>query len=121
MPRTAITPITPIGPFPALPVAANSLDFAYTAGDAVNGNTIDFGGASRMLVCFQNVNAGAQTFTLQSALDSFNREGDITAYSLAAGEFGAFMVTRNGWRQSDNDLYIDVSHADVKIAAFLVM
>jgi len=120
MPRTSITPVTPIGPYPTLQPAANSLDVTLTAGDATNLNQIAWGTAARMLVLFQNTGAGARTFTVTSKADSLNRTGDITAYSLGAGEFGALVLERNGWRQDDGNLYVTVEHAEVKVLAFLI-
>lgn len=116
MARTAIAPIAPIGPFPTLPVAADSLDITFTPADVANGNVAAFGSYSRLLVLARNVNASAQTFTIQSAPDVMNREGDIGAYSLAQNEFAAFMCTRSGWRQADGGLYLDGAHADIQFA-----
>lgn len=116
MARTAIAPVAPIGPFPTLPVAANSLDFAFTAADVANGNVVAFGSYTRLLVLARNVNASAQTFTIDSAPDNLNREGDIGAYSLAQNEFAAFVCTRQGWRQADGGLYLNGAHADIQFA-----
>lgn len=117
MPRTNINPITPLGPFPTLPVAANALDFLFVAADVANGNEISFTGRNLLLV--RNVNAGAQTFTITSA-PFFNRTGDITNYSLATGEFAVFNLfgggALDGWRQSTGKLFLNGSHADIQFA-----
>jgi hypothetical protein len=120
MPRTDVPVIVPNGPYPVPPIAANSLDFALTVADVSNKNQAAFGSRARLLVLVQNVNAGAQTFTIESAPDGLNREGDVTTYSPATGEFGAFVVARNGWRQADGYLYFEGSHADVKFAIFAI-
>jgi len=118
MARTTITPVTPIGPYPVLPVAANSADLTLTAADVTNGNAIPFAGVARMLVLVQNSDAStAYTVTFDSARDGLNREGDIGPYSLSAGEVAAFVFSREGWRQSDNMLYVNGQNAAIKIAA----
>lgn len=115
MPRTAITPITPKGPYPTLPVAANSLDVALATADVANGNAVDFT-SSRMLIIAQNSHASdPQTFTVaSSALNG--RTGDVTNYSLAAGEVAALLVERAGWVQSDGKLYLNGANAAIKFA-----
>lgn len=113
MPRTAITAQTPKGPYPGT-VSANDLDITWTAGDAVNGNSVVLSGP--MLLLFRNDNVGAQTFTVSSTQDPYKRTGDVSAYSLGASEYAAFLVKPEGWIQSDGRLYIDVGSADIKIA-----
>ena len=82
--------------YPVLPVVANSLDFAFTA-PAVAADGIDFTSTGREVVLIQNTTVGAATFTVVSAADEKNRTGDITAYSLAAGEFAAIIPPSSGW------------------------
>ena len=119
MPRTAITPQTPKGPFPGT-VAANDLDIAYVAADAVNLNEAVFQG-SRMLLQWRNTGAGARTVTITSTPDpASKRSADISAFSSAAGEFGAFLVERNGWQQADGKLYFQAEHAEVVFAVLLL-
>lgn len=88
MGRKQIPVITPLGPYPTIPVAVNTLDFVFTTADSVNFDQFVFTG--RELIVVRNSTAGALTFTLESAVDPQNRVGDITAFSLAAGEFGVF-------------------------------
>lgn len=113
MPRTALTSQTPKGPYPGT-VAANDLDITFAAMDAVNGNSVTLNGP--LLLLFRNDNAGAQTVTINSTTDPYNRSGDVSAYSIGAGEYAAFIVKPLGWIQSDGALYLDTSSADVKIA-----
>ena len=114
MPRTEITVNEAAERYPTLPVSANALDFSFTAGDVANGNA--YVATGREVVIFRNVNAGAQTFTLDSVADEQGRTGDITAYSLGAAEFAVLYPPLRGFQQSDGMIYIDVSHADVTIA-----
>lgn len=117
MPRVTIDPTTLTNGYPSLPVAANSLDVDFQAADSVNFNQATYGNASALLVLFWNTHAAdAATVTIQSAPDQLNREGDIAAYSIAAGEIAAFYAPRNGWRQTDGYLYFDPSAATVEIA-----
>ena len=105
MARTALTVAVPKGPYDA--VTANGLDFAFTAADEVNGNA--FVCTGRELVLVRNTHAtDAATVTITSAPDPYGRTKDITAYSLAAGEFAAFWIGRSiGWRQSDGKVWLD--------------
>lgn len=118
MARTALAAQTPKGPYPGT-ISANLLDIAYTAGDASNGNTTPWVG-NRMLVSWRNSGAGARTITLTSIADSHGRSGTITAFSIGAAEYGAFIVERDGWQQSDAALYIDVEHAEVLLAVLAI-
>lgn len=110
-----ITPITMKSPFDV--VTAGLITFAFTAGNA-GGDTISITG--RELLIIQNTGVGARTFTITSIVDEKNRTGDITAYSLAAGEFAYFtggLTNSPGWRNvSTGLLAITPSHAEVKYA-----
>lgn len=127
MARTAIALVTPIGPYPTLPVAANSADFVFTAltgSSGSNGNQIAFGNFNRLLVLVQNTDgANPYTVTLSSLASSntFNRTGDIGAYTLQAAEFAGFFVERQGFYQSDGNLYLEGNNAAIKVAAIGVL
>lgn len=117
MPRTAITPQTPLGPFPTLQPTANSLDFAMSAADTVNFNQAAFGASNRLLVLWQNTSgATPYTVTLTSSPDDYGRSGDITTYQLDANDVGGMIVQQTGWKQSDGNLYFQASNAAVKFA-----
>lgn len=116
MPRTALTVQTPIGPYPTLPLTADSADITFTAGDVSNMNSAPFGNKSKILCIFRNTGASPYTVTITSAVDTFNRTGDITTYSLGAGETMAVLIDRTGWIQSDSSVYMAVSNASVTIA-----
>lgn len=120
MPRTTIPVTTPISPYPALPLTADSADVAYTAADVANGNQATFGNAGKVHLLATNTGGVGYTATVTSSLDGFNRTGDITAYALAAGETALFPLERNGWRQSDGMLYFSASNAAVKFAVIPV-
>jgi hypothetical protein len=115
MPRTTIAAQTPKGPYVSLPPAADSLDVTMTAADVTNKNQTLLNGP--LLLIAQNSGASAYTVTITSAPDSKLRTGDITAYSLAAGDIAAFVINQTeGWLQSDGYLYYEASNAAVKFA-----
>ena len=103
------------GPFET--IIAGGLTFAFTAGNT-GGDT--FAVTGRELLLIQNTGVGARTFTIASVVDSFGRTGDITAYSLAAGEFahftGGMIAGSLGWKNSQGVITITPSHAEVKWA-----
>lgn len=121
MPRSTIAKTTLVGSYPAtLPLVADSADLnlqASTGSAGSNGNQIAFS-AAKLLVLIQNSHAtNAGTVTITSNKDQYNRSGDISAYSLAAGDIAPFYLERAGWIQSDGYLYLECSAATMKIAA----
>lgn len=103
--RVLIAAQSPVGSYPVTPLTANSADLTETAGDATNGHytpIVD----GKTYVQFHNTGAGARTATITSARDEFGRTGDITAYSLGAGEiskpFGPFY--KAGWANVGPDV-----------------
>jgi len=114
MPRTLLTAQVPLGPYPGT-VSADDLDFTWAAADLANGN--DFAFTGRELILARNDDAAPQTITLTSVADSKKRMGTITAYSRAAGEYGMFWAgSLEGWVQSGNKFFIDVSDASIFLA-----
>ena len=108
MARQTIAKQVPLGPYPSLPVAANALDLVETAADATNKE--QFAPSGNDLVIIHN------TVTFTSAADDQNRTGDVTTYSLGAGEIMAFRFKTPGWKQSDGYIYMEASNAAVKYA-----
>ena len=101
-------------------VTAGSLDVTMQAADVALGNYIPIV-ANKTLILVQNTHAtDAKTFTITSVVDAYNRTGDITAYSLAAGDIallGPFKT--EGWSHgsgADGGVWINGESADVKIA-----
>lgn len=116
MARNTLTKITPVGPYPTLPVAANALDLTFTAAD-VSGDPIkeQFVPSGKDLLLVWNKHATlARTFTITSKADDRNRTGDIAAFSLGVGEIAAFYFKDQvGWRQNDGFVYIEGESADI--------
>lgn len=122
MPRTAITPFTPLGAYPDLPLGDNALTAGATAADVANLNAAAFGDSDMLMVIALNTDtSNVRTVYVTSAEDQYGRSGDIEDYEILAapgsGEsrvaiFGPFK--RTGWLQTDKRLYFAGSHATVK-------
>jgi hypothetical protein len=115
MPETALPIITAKDPFAV--IAADGIDFVFTACDVANGN--DFVSTGRELILVQNSGAAPYTVTVTSVLDEKNRTGDVGPYTLAAGEFAcitAGLTLLRGWRQSTSKIKISASNIAVKFA-----
>lgn len=115
MPRVTHTPLDLPGGFPSLPISAGAVSQAGTAADATNKEQTPLTG--REIVVCHNTGAGARTVTFTSVADGqTNRSGDISAYSIPAGEVAFFGPFPNrGWRQTDGNLYFEAEHAEVEI------
>lgn len=113
MPRTTLTQTSILGPFPSLPVGANGLDVVMTAADVTNKNQVALSGPVILLAL--NTDTVARTITLTSAPDTHKRMGDVTNYSLDAGDLAAFRIDQtDGWMQTDGMLYCEANNAAVK-------
>ena len=112
---TTFTAQTIKAPFAA--ITAGSATIAMTAGSA--GADV-FTPTGRDIVMVQNTHAtNAYTVTITSIADEKGRTGDITTYSLAAGEiamFGVGLTKSSGWINSSLQITITVSNASVKVA-----
>jgi hypothetical protein len=105
--------INPKGPYPTLQPAANSLDFVFTACDAVNFDEFTFTGRELLLV----TSSGTLTFTLESVADGQNRTGDITTYAMTIGEYAAFWFgSKPGWEQSGGKVFLKGSTTGISFA-----
>jgi hypothetical protein len=117
MARLLLTVQEPPGKYPATPLAANSADLIWTAAGADFADGASFVLTGRELLLVRNDNAAAQTITISSVKDPYNRTGDITAYSLGPGEYAMFgPFPRDGWAQADGKLYFAASAANVYFA-----
>lgn len=114
MARQTLTKQTPKGPYPTLPVTANALDVAFTAADPTNKE--QFVPSNDILVLIKNDAVAAKTVTFTSVKDERNRTGDVTAYSVGAGEIAMFRFKKAGWMQSDGKIYMEAESSDIKYA-----
>lgn len=118
MPRTTIPAasiITPVGPYPTLPVTALALDLVWQAADPTNFNQFALG-TGKYLILARNVHAATPyTVTFTSIADERRRTGDITTYALAQTKQMAFLVDQQaGWLQTDGMFYLTGSNASVE-------
>lgn len=114
MPRATLPQSAPVGAYPVLPLAANSADVVMTAANTTDLNQVAFGTSGRLLIIAHNSGGSAATVTFTSARDQYNRVGDISAYSIDAGEVAAFVFSRAGWQQTDGFLYLQASAVGVR-------
>lgn len=113
MARQSHTPLTVLGTKTSA-YTANGADLTMTAADASNKEQVTITG--KELVIAHNTGASAYTVTISSVADAAaGRTGDVSAYSLAAGEYAVFgPFDLDGWEQSDGKLYFEASNASVK-------
>lgn len=115
MARQILVKTTVVGPFPALPVTANSLDVTFAA--AIVADKEQFSPSGDDLVIAWNTDgANPYTFTITSTADAQNRTGDIGPYTLQAGEHASFRLKSVGFTQTDGKVYLEANNAAVKFA-----
>ena len=115
MPRTDLTPVEIVGPYPSLQPTALSLDHAFAAADVANGNQFAASGDDILLVK-NNGGAAAYYFTITSKEDELNRTGDIDQYDVGIDLYSAFKIKNKGWRQSDGNIYLDAENVAIEFA-----
>ena len=99
-------------------ISANEADITFTAG-STGTDTIATNGRD-IIIAWNTDGANPYTLTIASEIDEANRTGDITTYSLAAGELAAFGVALTnsaGWKNASTGLItVDVENAAIKWA-----
>lgn len=113
MARTSLTPVSVAGGYAGAAVVC-----AWADADVANGNRVTSTG--RELVLARNTGAAPVSVTITSALDPFNRSGDIVE-AVAAGvtkAFGPFAQT--GWRQTDGYLYLSAPSTDIEFVVLVL-
>jgi hypothetical protein len=118
--RVLVAPQPTLGSYPTLQPSAGALALAFQAADPSLLNYCPLTSAKTYLLAM-NTDSAPHTVTISSAVDSFNRPGDITAYSLPAitgttpviAQFGPFALA--GWGNGGN-LNFQASDATVKFA-----
>lgn len=93
-------------------ITAGGLTIAATAPTDTAG--FEYTATGREIVILQNSGASPYTFTLVSSADPYGRTGDVTNYSLAAGEFAILAPQPTGYASSGK-ITITVSNVAVKI------
>lgn len=98
----------------------------YQAGDNANGMyLVDDGKAGTLVLHFKNTNAAARTVTIKAGtgghLGSAWRAGlgDLAvSVPLTSGERMIYLTDTARFKQSDGTINVDISGADVTVAAF---
>jgi hypothetical protein len=117
MARLALTKNNTLGSYPVTPLVANSADVTFTAAGAQFADGFSFEATGGDILLVKNGNVAAQTITLQSMPDAHNRKGDISAYSIGAGEEAVFDFSQIAfWKQADGKVYGSVTATDVSLA-----
>jgi hypothetical protein len=115
--RVAVAAQTTPGAYPTLQPGAGTRDISFQAYDAGLGCQATIVDGKTLILVKNDHVSDAKTVTFLSVADSvYKRTGDITAYSLAAGDvalFGPFKTA--GWALV-GQLQIDASSADIKLA-----
>jgi hypothetical protein len=114
MARQTITKQTPKGPYPTLPVTANLLDVTFTV--AIVADKEQFVPGNDTLVLVKNSAVAAKWVTFTSKADDKGRTGDITQYSIGAGETAMLRLKKPGWMQSDGKIYMEAESTDISYA-----
>ena len=70
------------------------------------------------MIIARNVGGGPFLITVTSVNDPFNRTGNITDYSLGAGEFAIFgPFDRTGWKQSGSSfIFFEANNVAIEFA-----
>lgn len=117
MARLILTPKQLPAKYPATPITANALDFAFTAAGADFADGAGFTLTGNEVAIVYNPDSSARTVTVTSVVDPYNRLGNITSYSVGAGEYAVLpQFPTDGWRQSDGRLYLAADNALVQFA-----
>ena len=114
MARLALTAQEPPGFWPELPLTANAEDFTWADSTADFADGFSFTNTGRELLLVRNDTGGALTITISSvALLPYNRTGDITTYSVGAGEYAWFGPFKpEGWNQVGTALVYGAASGD---------
>lgn len=121
----AITRIEPFGPYPTLDASNNVTDdlkFTFTSVTTAAGGGDTIGYSQSLLLVFHNTDSVDRNFTIvSSALDTQKRYADIGPYTLAAGEYAAFLISNSdGWADGSSNINVESDDTAIEVAAFLI-
>ena len=109
MARVDLTKTTAPGYYAAAGQAVTMAD----ADIAEDGN--QFTATGNDLVIAHNTGATPHNITINSVADPYNRSGDITSESIAAGAIKIFGPYKTlGWQQSDGKIYLSADSDEVE-------
>ena len=115
MPRITHVAQVPLGSIGDYSVG-DAADLIFLAADVANMEQTILTG--KEMIIARNVGGGPFLITVNSVNDPFNRTGDITDYSLGAGEFAIFgPFDRTGWKQVGSSLiFFEANNVAIEIA-----
>ncbi len=115
MPRITHTVQVPLGSIGDYSVG-DAADIAFLAADVANME--QFVTTGKEFILARNVGGGPFLITVSSTNDPFNRTGDITDYSLGAGEFAIFgPFDRTGWKQAGSAfIFFEANNVAIEFA-----
>lgn len=118
MARLILVPQGVPGPYPVLPLTAESADFTWVASGASFADGFSFPLTGKELLLIRNDNAAPQTVTIDSVpAKRTSRTGDIETYSIGIGEYAVFgPFSDDGWQQTTGSINGEVSAADLSLA-----
>ncbi len=118
MARSTLTPQTLQGNKVSAYSVAESADITYEATTGLlTTNGDQFVSSGNDIVICRNDQIGAQTITFYTAEDPYGLTDEIATYSIGAGEYAIFGIFQTvPWRQTDGNVYLGTSHADILIA-----
>jgi len=114
MPRITHTAQIPLGSIGDYSVG-DAADIAFLAADVANMEQTALTG--KEMIVARNVGGGPFLITVTSSNDPFNRTGDVTDYSLGAGEFAVFgPFDRTGWLQPGAFIFFEANNVAIEFA-----
>lgn len=120
MARQSHTPLAALGTKGSL-YTAGAADLPMTAADAALFEQCTFTG-KEIVIAHNSHAADPYTVTIESVASAgLGRTGDITTYSLAAGDVVALgPFAADGWRQTDGTLHWKASNASILFAVLRI-
>jgi hypothetical protein len=115
MTALTLTPYQMPAKYPVLQPAANLWDIAFTPAGASCADGAEFPVTGKEIVIVHNGAVGAKTLTVTSYADPFSRTGDVTTYSLGAGEYMMLpQFQPQGWANPSGNLHMVASDTAVE-------
>lgn len=115
---TEIAPTNVNGPYFPEGDTPQLTQLSSVPSDPTNGNVVNMGNSDVMVVFF-NMGVAAQTVSINSSNDPYNRTADIVDFDLPAGESHARIFRALGWEQSTGaaNLIFSTSSVDIEVVA----
>jgi hypothetical protein len=114
--RILVNPQTLPGAYPTLQPGAGSRKITFAACDASNFNRVVIV-ENKTVILVKNAHVSdPKTVTIVSAVDDKNRTGDITAYSIVAGDIAVFGPFKTAGWTTTGHLELRGASTDIQFA-----